>query len=245
MQDIYGFAKYPTSEDWDNICEKKKESIKKIHLKEERKTFSMFDFKAIEMRYWLKEFNNRAFDLINSYVMMMYYYHRGIPDEEWYISPGKNDESVQYFPHFGKEHFCYLYWFGFYMDIYYSKFFSLIDTIYHLFNIKFELNIQNSVGFQKRIMNKLETEDKELFEFLKSGKENNDVYKRVSEFRNDLLHNYRPNQIDSGMSYKKENGKIRISMSVGNYTTTKEFVENIEESIDLMAFILDKVREKL
>lgn len=175
MKDIYGFAKYPTFENWDNICDKKKESIKKIHLKEERKTFSMLDFQGIEMRYWIKEFNNRAFDLVNSYVMMMYYYNMGIPDEEWYISPGKNDESFQYFPHFEEEHFCYLYWFGFYMDTYYSKFFSLFDTIYHLLNIKFEFNIENSIGFQKRIMKKLEAEDRDLFKFLKSVKENNDV----------------------------------------------------------------------
>lgn len=81
--------------------------------------------------------------MICSYVMMMFNYNNGIPDEEWYVSPGKNGNSIDYFPHFKEENYTYLYWFGFYMDSYYSKFFSLLDTIYHLINIRYDFEVCN------------------------------------------------------------------------------------------------------
>lgn len=34
-------------------------------------------------------------------------------------------------------------------------------------------------------------------------------------------------------------------MTVGNYTTTSEFVRNIEESIDFLADVIDEVRDKV
>lgn len=244
MLNIFDYAQYPKPEDWDNICENKKESLDKIQLDETKKTFSFFDLQGIELSYWIKEFNNRVFDLVSSYVMMMYYYNMGIPDKEWFISPAKDGHGVQYFPHFEGKHYIYLYWFGFYMDGYYTKYFSLIDTIYHLINVKYGFCVENSLGFRKEIAKRLGSEDKELFDFLESIR-GHDTYKKVSEFRNNMIHNYRPNQIDSGINQKIENGKAVVSMTVGNYTPTNEFVNNINESIDLMAFIVDTVKDKI
>lgn len=241
---IFDFAQYPKPEDWDNICEQKKEALDKIQLAEPNKTFSFFDFGGIELSYWVKEFNNRVFDLVNNYVMMMNYYNMGIPDKEWFISPGRNGQSVQYFPHFEDKHYIYLYWFGFYMDGYYSKFFGLIDSIYHLINVSYVFGVENSLGFRKKVADKLEKQDKELFDYLESIRINA-IYKSVSDFRNNMTHNYRPNQIDSGINQKKENGKIIISMTVGNYTPSIEFVNNINDSIDLLALIVDNVRDKI
>lgn len=176
---------------------------------------------------------------------MMNYYNLGIPDKEWFISPGRNGESVEYFPHFDSNHFHYLYWFGFYMDSYYSRYSGILDTIYHLINIKYDFNVESALGFRKEILKQLKTRDKELFEFLDSIKTNN-VYLRVNEFRNNITHNFRPNQIDSGINQKKQGGGITITtMSVGNYTPTNEFVTNINESIDLLAFIVENVKDKI
>ncbi len=38
---------------------------------------------------------------------------------------------------------------------------------------------------------------------------------------------------------------MEISFTVGNYTKTSEFVNNINESLDLMSFIVEEVRGKL
>lgn len=244
MASIFDFAQYPTPSNWDEIYEEKKISWDKIQLKQKNQTFSLFDFQGIELSYWIKEFNNRVFDLVCSYVMMLNYFRLGIPDEEWYISPGKDGQSVQYFPHFEEKHYSYLYWFGFYMDGFYTKYFSTLDTIYHLINVKYGFEVKDSLGFKRKISDKLKAEDKELFNFLESIRED-EVYKRVSDFRNNITHNYRPNQIDSGINTKKENGKITISMTVGNYTTTNSFVDNINESIDLLASIVENVKDKV
>lgn len=244
MMSIFDYAQYPKPEDWDRIYESKRKSLDKIQLIDTNTTFSLFNFQEIELSYWIKEFNNRTFDLVNSYVMMMNYYNMGIPDEEWYVSPGKSGNGIQYFPNFEDKHYIYLYWFGFYMDGYYSKYFSLIDILYHLINISYSFNVENSLGFRKKVSEKLEKKDKELFDYLESIR-SNDVYKRVSEFRNNMTHNYRPNQIDSGINQCEKDGKTTISITVGNYTPTTKFVNNINESIDLMAIIVETVKNKI
>lgn len=249
MPNLFDYADYPTPEEYDEIYNKKKDKLNKIQLKSDKKTYNLLDglsdgFQKMELDYWITEFNNRTFDLVTSYAMLMHYYNKGIPDKEWYISPGKNGVSIQYFPHFEEKHYIYLYWFGFYMDSYYTRFFSIIDTIYHLINIKYGFGIENSLGFNKRTSNELKTKDKDLYDYLNSIRAN-EIYKKVSEFRNNITHNYRPNQIDSGINRKTEKGKFVISMGVGNYTPTNEFATNIDQSIDLLSDIINNVRIKI
>jgi hypothetical protein len=245
---IFSHAQYPTPQDWDDICQRKQDSINKIQFEFNNRPYNLLDFsqiKDMEYSYWLREFNNRSFDMITSYVMMMFYYDKGIPDDEWYISPGKTGKSIDYFPHFEERHFIYLYWFGFYMDSYYTKYFSLIDTIYHLVNIRYDLEVPSKLGFKSEISKKLKSVDTELHDFLNSLR-NNTTLGKITDFRNNIVHNYRPNQVDSGINTVKRDGQIiEMSFTVGNYTKTSEFVNNINDSLDLMSLIVEKVREKL
>lgn len=245
---ISDYAMYPSPEDWDSIIESKKQEIKKIELKNENKKYNLLDpnhLVEVDLASWRTEFNNRAFDLINNYVMLKSYFNMGIPDEEWYISPGKNGQSIQYFPHFEEKHHIHHYWFGFYSESYYTRFFSLIDTIYHLTNVKYEFDIDPGLGFNGKVLNELKSIDKDLYDVLQ-GIKTNDVYGKASDYRNDTIHNYRPNQIDSGYKKEKlEGGGTKWTMSVGDYTPTTSIVKNIEESIEFLADLTDKIREKL
>lgn len=233
------------------ICGDKADVINRIYLDNNVNKFelSLSDFEDgyynIQMQYWLKEFNNRAFDLIVNYTLLKYYYDAGIPDEEWYKSPGENGKSVEYFPHFKREHYGILYWFGFYVDSYYTRFEGLIDTVYHIINVKYRLDIEPSLGFKGNVLKKLEKKDKALFEYLNSLPDN-PVYRQINEFRNNIVHNYRPNQIDSGFTRTiNPDGSKIITMSVGNYTTSTEFLNNIKDSLDLLADITDVIRVKI
>ena len=68
----------------------------------------------------------------------------------------------------------------------------------------------------------------------------------MNEFRNNLVHNYRPHQVDSGFRRrKKSDGSAEIIMDVGKYTTSSEFVKNIEDSIDLLADVTNEIRMKI
>ena len=247
--DIYDYAKYPEKENWLKICGDKVDTLNKLSLEANKTTFNILNFDegyyGMTLHYWLQEFNNRAFDLKANYTLLKSYYDAGIPDEEWHISPGKNGQSVSYFPHFEEEHFGNLYWFGFYMDSYYTRFEGLIDSVYHLINIKYKLDIEPAFGFRKKVLTKLEAVDQDLYDYLKVLPQNA-VYSKVNDFRNNIVHNYRPNQIDSG--YKKANnadGSRTITMSVGNYTTSTEFLNNIHDSLDLLADITDEIRNKV
>ncbi|WP_102272139.1 hypothetical protein [Cytobacillus massiliigabonensis] len=96
MGSIFDCADYPTEENWIQIYNRKKESFDKIYLqvKEGNQSFSILSSKGIqdmELSFWLDEFNDKAFDLANSYVMLFHYYDKGIPDEEWVTKNKKED----------------------------------------------------------------------------------------------------------------------------------------------------------
>ncbi|WP_235822191.1 Cthe_2314 family HEPN domain-containing protein [Gottfriedia luciferensis] len=176
---------------------------------------------------------------------MKSYYDSGIPDEEWYISPGEKGQSVQYFPHFEEEHFGNLYWFSFYMESFYTRFEGLIDTVYHVINIKYKFDFEPALGFRKKVLKGLKVVDKDLFDYL-DALPDNIVFQKVKDFRNNIVHNYRPNQIDSGYTkVKKTDGSQNIRMSIGNYTTSSEFLINIYDSLDLLGEITDTIRGKV
>lgn len=107
------------------------------------------------------------------------------------------------------------------------------------------LDIEPSLGFKGNVLKKLEKKDKALFEYLNSLPDN-PVYRQINEFRNNIVHNYRPNQIDSGFTRTiNPDGSKIITMSVGNYTTSTEFLNNIKDSLDLLADITDVIRVKI
>jgi len=151
-----------------NICGDKADVINRIYLDNNTIKFDLSDFVdgyyRVQMHYWLKEFNNRVFNLIVNYTLLKFYYDAGIPDEEWYKSPGDNGESIVYFPHFEKKHYGILYWFSFYVDSYYTRFEGLIDTVYHIISIKYKLDIIPSLGFRNSVLTKLEK--KKIKDFL-------------------------------------------------------------------------------
>jgi len=248
--DIYDYAKYPSKEDWLEICKDKASAIEKISLEIPITQNTLLDLfglnNGMELNYWIKEFNNKAFDLTTNYTLLKSYYDAGIPDVEWYKSPGENGVSIQYFPHFKEEHRANLYWFGFYMESFYTRAESLIDAVYHLINVKFDLEVEPKLGFRRNVLNKLETVDKNLFDYLKDLPQNV-KFKKMNEHRNNIVHNFRPNQIDSGIKKKeKQTDGIAVrTLSVGNYTTSTEFLTVIHESIDLLVEITDEIRDKI
>lgn len=246
METYLDYADYPTKESWEEQYRKKQDTLDKIGLKENSgtHTFSILHSEGLmnlELSFWISEFNSKANDLINNYIILMHHYNKGIPDTEWFA---KGKGKVEFFPHFEEKHHHIIYWFGFYMDSYYTRFASLIDTIYHIINVKYYLGIEAKMGFRGQVAKALKSADEALFYYL-DGIRENDTYKEVEYFRNDITHNFRPNQISSGIKRKKGAGFISISGGLGEYTTTTEFVANIEKSLNLMAEILEEIREKL
>ncbi|MBG9589524.1 Cthe_2314 family HEPN domain-containing protein [Cytobacillus firmus] len=242
--DIYDYAKYPNKEDWLKICKEKASAFEKIGLKESNSQPTLEDIfglnNGVKLKYWIKEFNNRSFDLTTNYTLLKSYYDAGIPDDAWY-------SNNEYFPHFEERHFANLYWFGFYMESFFTRAEGLIDAIYHLVNVKYNLEIKEASGFRANVLAALQTaDDKTLYDYL-STLPKNKKFKKMNDYRNNLVHNFRRNQIDSGIGNprKQADGSIVRTLSVGNYTTSTEFLNVIHETIDLLVEITDKIRNKV
>lgn len=267
---IFDHAKYPTTQEIDVLLEGKEEFFKRMTLEVGgKKTYNLLDIKSVDYSYWLLEFNNRVFDLTNTYAMLMFYYNKGIPDEEWCTS-SKDGTGTVYFPHFEEEHTAYHYWFGFYSESYYTRFFGVVDIFYHLANIKYNLNAKKNMKFRGNVLNNLSNggaeSNRELRAELK-GKLNNfmndDVFKATNKFRKDITHNFRPNQVGSPIKevrrveeevyiYDKQGNRTRINdvskvksyeITTGSYTPTKDFVNNINESIEFLSNFVESVKE--
>ncbi|KOP81503.1 Cthe_2314 family HEPN domain-containing protein [Cytobacillus solani] len=246
MEHYIDYAEYPTAEVWNTLYDMKKEAFVRFKLFEEagNRTYLINTREGIiasNLSFWINEHNNKAFDLINNYVLLRYYYDKGIPDTEWVI---EDEGKYKFFPRMEDKHDAYKYWFDFYLEGYYKRFATLIDTICHLINIKYNFGIKPDPGFRQRVMKELQAKDNILFKALKKCWQD-EAYKKAERFRNDLTHNYRPNFIDSGISESHEGDEIIISVGLGEYTTTTEFITNIEETVDLMAEIIDNIRSKI
>src|SRR5687767_4306997 len=49
---------------------------------------------------WDNHLKNRMFQTRWSWVYLTHLFNKGIPDDEWRISPGRKGQSVEYYPHF-------------------------------------------------------------------------------------------------------------------------------------------------
>ncbi|CAI8920756.1 Cthe_2314 family HEPN domain-containing protein [Priestia megaterium] len=267
---IFDHAEYPTTQEIDVLHEGKEEFFEKMKLDVgDKKTYNPLDIKSVDYSYWLMEYNNRVFDLTNTYAMLMFYYNKGIPDEEWCTS-SKEGTGTVYFPHFEEEHTAYHYWFGFYSESYYTRFFGLIDMFYHLANIKYDLNAKKNMKFRDNVLNGLRNEGKESTRELRLDLNrklknfmNDSVFKATNKFRKDITHNFRPNQVSSPVKevkrfeeevyiYDEQGNRTRINdvskvkkyeITIGSYTPTKHFVSNIEDSIKFLSNFVEGAKE--
>jgi hypothetical protein len=265
---IYKYAQYPTTAEFNNIYEGKKESWNKVTLNvNTNKEYSILEIDNMEHDHWKAEYNSRVTDLINTYVLMSFYYQKGIPDENWtsYASPNRKIE----FPDFKEEHYSYLYWFSFYLESYYTRFFGIIDTLYHLVNIKYELSIRPKSRFNEKVVNRIKAIDNNLSEKLnKNNLKKDETFAQADKYRNNLTHNYRPHQIlvlqnkrgvnETDYIYDMKTGERKKAMDhpqshnivvyeglTMEYTTTKDFITNVEKTISFLGEFIVDIKDKL
>src|SRR5689334_16106745 len=83
---------------------------------------------AHQIIFWVVHLQNRIAQTTWSHRLMMYYFNKGIPDEEWCISPGSEGQSIEYYPHFSDRDDDVKMMFDYYSDIFYYKLFSVWDN---------------------------------------------------------------------------------------------------------------------
>lgn len=192
-----------------------------------KKKDDIFGLDNWDTDHWELILNNRIISINRNFGYAMFYYYKGIPDDEWFISPGKEGQSVEFFPHFDDQHTSNHFNFKYFVDIFFLKAYTVYETIGHLLYKLYDLEIneddpRDQVSFKSAIF-KLKPENHRLYKDLCKLKRSDDFKKGVA-MRNDIAHNHPPYDIDSGVT--KSKGGI-ITMGIGNYTTSKEIKETM------------------
>ena len=174
-----------------------------------------------DTQHWETILENRLPSVDRNCGYAMFYYYKGIPDDEWYISPGKQGQSVQYYPHFEEKHYSNFFNFIYFVEIFFLQSSTIYETIGHLLFKLFDFEVneddpRDQISFNNAIF-KLKEKNYPLYKGLNKVKHSND-FKFGVRMRNDIAHNHPPYHIDSGIS--KSEGVI--SFGVGEYTTTNE-----------------------
>jgi len=236
---------FPTKEDWIEI--EKTYPFKRLKIKKQDfRLKPVQGFKDviqmtrnIEIFHWKIILNNRLCNVIKSYVMLMFYYGKGIPDDEWYISPGKKGMSVQFFPHFKKQHFIIKASFNYYADIFFYMIFSSWDTLWQLLNVFYDLGLKENDVNLDIFYQKIKDKNVRFHKFLTKLKGDH-KYKKIKDLRRSITHIVQTGEITSGVDRTKEN-KIRVG--IGKYIPSKEIVNSVMDALNLFAETIDKAIE--
>jgi Cthe_2314-like HEPN len=105
-------------------------------------TGTLQPFAELTIQEWWIHLSNRMIHARQVYHLMLYYFELGIPDDRPFISPGREGESVEYFPDFTDDDFSKKAWFDFYSDVFGYKLFSAWDSIGQFFAEVHEIKVK-------------------------------------------------------------------------------------------------------
>ena len=237
------FFEFPTKDEWRKL--EQSYPSKSLEVTEDHFRYTAFPegsierFSAVpEILTWTVHLQNRLIQTRWSYVLLMYYFGKGIPDDEWFISPGKKGESIQYYPHFEKKDYLIKAQFDYYADAFYHKLFSAWDTLGHLLNVVYELEIERA-SFDKAVK-KLKPLKPALHAKLTAIIDSTD-FQTMREFRHSVTHNHLPGHISSSVRRVSAN---LVTFGGGSYTPSAQIKDNVIKSLDLFAQALEAIKEQ-
>ena len=188
----------------------------------------------IDLSEYVLQLHQRIDDTEKSYVMMSHFKSLGIPDDEWFISPGKSGCSVEYFPHFEEIHFEIKAWFDFYTDNFFYKAFSAMDMIAQIFNILEKTDISESRVSFKRVTNKLKKYNPAIYSKLIAIVDSS-TFRKAASIRNSSTHRFLPSTTGMKMTINEKGG----TFGMHEYLTSGEllqvatgFLNKVEEAIN-------------
>lgn len=181
------------------------------------------------------ELHQRLSAAATSYVLMVFYFEQGIPDNRWHQSPGKSGSSISYFPDFQPKHFRLKGWFDFYSDMFYYKLFSAWDLMGHVLNVRHSLELPLP-DFASAIeaLGKKDPVARAPWNSIFGSH----IFRDVRRIRHDITHGYSPST--TGMAVSRENlvlkGKktIRYGFGIKKYLPSNEILSTANKGIGLL-----------
>lgn len=199
-------------------------------------------FASSQIFTWHIHLKNRMYQVRLSWVILNHLFDQGIPDDEWWISPSKDGESsVEYFPHFKEEHYLIKAQFDYFSDIFYYKIFSAWDTLGHILNNMYGLNIKRA-DFYKAVQ-ELKNVRPDLYSNLNELIKSED-FEKMRGFRHSITHNELIGNISSGVGKISGSGVSGLTFGVGDYTTSAQIKENADKSLKLLTQTIEFIKEQ-
>lgn len=193
----------------------------------------------------IQEHNNKVGSLKITYALCRHYYDKGIPDDPWYISPGREGQSVQYFPNFNEEHWMRKYWFNYFTDTFYLKISAVWDSLFEIINEYYCYGLTQDLRFRSNVFKKLKDDNPNLFSLLKTVPDDQ-LYKDAQKYRTAAAHGTSAGEVSNTVRTKRDvmtevpevvDGKVVkktiktalvVSNGVGEYTNAQTIMTNIE-----------------
>lgn len=247
---IFDYLEYPNEKEWNETVENSP-PLKKLYLrlnsdiKCDRDIASpLFD---IEFEVWLRQINDRLRNLYMTYIFLMHYFKKGIPNNEYSISQTKDNRSVKYLPHLEEKSYWINYLFYYYVEIFYFQAFSAWDCIYHLINVYYQMDIKPNKQFNRNVMEKLKDKNGNLHKLLED-QEKNEVLKKARRLRIGFTHNLLPRRFDFVISreYREyKDRKVKETHLGIRIPKSKEFQANIYQFLELLSTTLKELKINL
>lgn len=233
---------FPSPEEWNEID--KRYPFDRLRIADRDLVYSAYPEGSFEnftgsLTAWRHHLHNRLAHARWSWVLLIFHFDKGIPDDEWFISPGRSGASAEYFPHFEPPHRLNKLQFDYYSDVFYYKLISALDTFGHLLNTIYGLEIERP-GFHSAV-HKLRAVRPDLHRSL-SVLTGTEQFRKMKKLRNDITHNQLPGGIGALITKIAEGD---YSIGVGNYTPSKTIVGNTRHAMDLVAEALQSVSHQI
>ncbi|WP_026673623.1 Cthe_2314 family HEPN domain-containing protein [Alkalihalobacterium bogoriense] len=207
---------------------------------------------------YIRQHNNKVGTLKVSYALCRHYFDKGIPDDPWYISPGKNGESIQYMPEFEPKDWLIRFWFSYFAEATYYKLFSIWDSVVGFINEYYQMGHVEDMRFRNNVMKSLKSQREDIGDFMFNILQEQ-IYKDANMYRTKIVHGATPMDVSFGINInrnteaevidrnddgtlkltsdgkvvmKKVNASVQVSFGIGDYTTTKTLMDNIDAFSD-------------
>ncbi|MBC5775923.1 hypothetical protein H8S95_17745 [Pontibacter sp. KCTC 32443] len=208
------------------------DSVKSVNTSE--------DFiKENDFTVWRNRFNNKVRRLEFSYVLLRFYYSRGIPDTNW--AENTDDGSTEFFPFLkDKAIRTNKFLFDYSVENFFYHYVSAADIVYHLLNVYYKLAIVSGTKFNKKVLDKLKGRDvaKVLEHF-------ENTIRSFRKDRNDFAHNFSFNEIDLRSKREIKEGREVITICSYYFSTSSQTLIRIEDSIVHFSELIDLINKEL
>lgn len=218
------YARYPNEEEWNKIFNNSPfigfNFSSSSFYNKNLDAIDIFDSPIINSHGLL--LIQRFRSLVESYILLTFYYQLGIPDE----AEKRNTNEI--FKDFEPHHFGNKEKFDYYSDVFYFKVFSCWEVIGHILNIQYDLKMKK-IEF-KKVVEQLKNKDNDMYLKLYEIKNNNEFI-NANTYRNHITHNYSPNM--PGLVRRIEKNGVVIEY-VQKYYSSRMVFDNINSILELL-----------